>query len=477
MKDTIVVIGGGPAGTFTARALKQQGFNPIIIEKEPNLGGMCSTYKEASGAMTERGAVLVAPNYSLLTAMRELNVHAQKKLPVKPVSQLNAFQSMSVINKFFYGLKYLKELVSFACDVYRFKTLKQSREPLPELYRGSFKAYLDARNMTHSRMAYEGLLPGCGYGAFENIPTWLVFEYLGYSTIAFTSLPGQGLRVVEGGYQHIVEKMADDIPSYTGATITQIQRNLDSKHPINVTLKQGSTVSEIQADRMILACSPDTWPQLNMQLNDLEQSWVDKMQSLAYPVAICKIKGLPAEFRFNEEALQLEGFNKAALITTRDRREAPEDGRLCTVYFNINQDFDFSIFDSAHQDRLKAMIAQDFPHIESPDLIEIKEVKVWNYHRYLELEDRYLVEDQQGKNNTYYVGSYLTYEDVNLAVQSTHRVIDEIANAPKSWWNKSLEQVKNCMFFYQPPATRNQDAPASNHGLEQEDIPFGAAYL
>ena len=39
MKKRIIVIGGGVAGMQTALRLVEQGMEPVIVEKEPELGG------------------------------------------------------------------------------------------------------------------------------------------------------------------------------------------------------------------------------------------------------------------------------------------------------------------------------------------------------------------------------------------------------------------------------------------------------
>ena len=44
MKKRIIVIGGGVAGMQTALRLAEQGVEPVIVEKEPELGvGTCSS--------------------------------------------------------------------------------------------------------------------------------------------------------------------------------------------------------------------------------------------------------------------------------------------------------------------------------------------------------------------------------------------------------------------------------------------------
>lgn len=488
MTRSIIVIGGGAAGVATARDLLKKGFKPIILEKNPYIGGMCSTYQDASSsAIADSGAAIVASNYSLLSAMRELKVHALPKAPIAPMGWMKQFQQEGIPGQssfsklaFYlrFGAKYLKEMVSFSADVFWYRRYKQQRREMPKEYLSSFSDYIRDRGISHSIDAYRGLIPGCGYGAFESVPTWLVFEYFGYTTIPLTSLSSSNWRIVEGGYQNIIEKMAVGIETYCNADITSVVRDAKGENPIEVQFIHNGEQKSLSASRLVLATSPETWPELGMALTPVEQECVDNLHLQPYPIALCKIKNIPYEYYFNESALSTRGFDHAALLTTRDGRHAPEDGRLCTLYFNTNENTDLSQF--ASPEAIKDLIVQDFgsqiPSLTSQD-IEVKEIKIWpNYFRYVDLATRFRIADTQGEQHTYKVGSYLTYEDVACAIDSTHSVVTQISQTTPSRVSAFTQTLRNFLFFYSsaPDATRGNTPESRPEDENQHQKALGS---
>jgi phytoene dehydrogenase-like protein len=457
MAETVLVVGGGPAGITAAYNLKKQGFNPIVIEKQAQLGGMCSTYKISPQRMTERGAVLVAPNYPILKEMKEVGVNPEKKVSVRPLSDITYYDSLSYTNwrKYVFSLSFLKQQLVFASDVFRYNLAKSNHSDLPPLYEKPFSVYLNERGFDVALDSFRGFLPGCGYGAFERIKTWHVFEYLGYTTLLHSALPGDGLKVVQGGYQHLFEKMAQDIESHTDAVIRSIERKGDK---VSLTLTQNGNEKKLEGDKLLLAIPPSQWTSLGMNLTPLETRCVNELNSIKYPIVIAKIKNMPKEFIFFENALEQDGFNNVALITTRDLEENPESGRLSTIYLNTDENFDTSLLDD--ETRLKPWLEEQIKKgIDSPE-VEILEVKNWDYFRHLDWGLRNQLKSTQGDNKTFYAGSYLSFEDVACATQSAKDAVEKITAKSLSYFERAKTTLSNLWFFYHPH-TQNEVEPVN----------------
>jgi oxygen-dependent protoporphyrinogen oxidase len=106
MKDA-VVIGAGVSGIVAAYTLKKAGFDPLVIEKEPHIGGSTHTLRE-DGRIIELGVQSVLGQEEFMAFAKELNLkplhppkeHANtryvylngqlKKMPSNPIEFLTS---------------------------------------------------------------------------------------------------------------------------------------------------------------------------------------------------------------------------------------------------------------------------------------------------------------------------------------------------------------------------------------------------
>lgn len=254
--------------------------------------------------------------------------------------------------------------------------------------------------------------------------------------------------------------------------IENIQRDAEVVN-IQFTNAQGLSCKE-RFDGLILANAPFNWPQLGLDTTELDQECIDNVSYYRYPVAICKIKGLESKQYFFPKALERSGFGHVALITTRDNRNAPEDGRLCTIYVNQlpkTDNFDFQA--------QWATIQVDLQNIEGVSEIELVDTMYWpDYIPTLPWELRLRLEKQQcaEETKTLYLGAYTlgAFEDVLSTANKAYNTVNRL------FGTKHYEPVENFSLDYVSPATMfygKAREPYSGHGQEQEKKMRGCTIL
>ncbi len=434
LPDSVVIVGGGPSGLFAARRLKQlatqqkKDIHIIILEKEDVVGGKCHTFSDPDlpELKTEWGAALVAPNYGVvIDAIKEHHIAYEKTLP--SADETIEFSQQLKHQRFFGKLstatKIAKELNKFNHDYAIYQQAKQHKTDLPDDLKLSFTDYARSRNMINLPLFALPFVPGFGYGDLSRCPAYAVLEYFGRLTIpdimlTDTIIKQPPLLSIRGGFQGLMEKIAEDFDVRTGVNITSIKRIPDGVF-VNYKTKRGKKTQ--YADALILANSPHNWQDLGLDITDTEQQCVDHLTYYRYPVAVCRIKGLPAKHHFFPEGLREAGFGHLALITTRDNRQNPEEGRLCTIYVNLPAgDNDFRLDHEAISEELKT--------IAGVTGVEFLEEKTWeDYMSTLPWDLRLKLDKEQTETNTLYLGSYAlgAFEDVVSVANKACDAINE----------------------------------------------------
>ncbi|MDI9818492.1 MULTISPECIES: FAD-dependent oxidoreductase [unclassified Legionella] len=448
-KTTFIIVGAGPAGLFSARALNKLGVpgkNIKILEKESWAGGKCHTYvdPENESLVTEFGAALVATNYGVvLDAIHEKKIKYEEVLPTKPDSMdfMKQFHQENTLGKIKFSAEFLKELVVYETFIREYEHARDHQLPLPKDYLLPFAEFAQRKGLMELNDLLRPLVTGFGYGAMQVCPTYAVLEYMGHTTV-----PGMGLipgllnqgpfYAIKGGFQRLMEAIAEDYGVLTEVNIHSIDRS----NGVEVSFSQHGKEQQLKADYLILALSPLHWPKLGLKLSETEKLCTGQLTHYRYPVAVCKLKGYPAHQEFFEPALQPEGFGKLALITTRDNRSNPEDGRLCTSYVNLpqgNNSYNLSP-GTCEYEALKS-------ELESlPAVTEVKlfETKIWeDYMSMLPWDLRCHLQSQQFSDSTRtgYTNSCLSFEDVAcVANEATRLIANSFSLQPVKIFDNSL---------------------------------------
>lgn len=458
LPDTVVIVGAGPSGLFAARQLKmlateqKKEISIIVLEREDVVGGKCRTYSDPENheLKTEWGAALLAPNYGVvLDAVKEHHLEFEMVLPAQTEDTefTQYHQQQSFLQKFSLARAVAQELYTFNQDYAVYKQAKQQKTPLPEYLQQPFSEYAEAKGMKVLPLFAKLFVPGFGYGAITHCPTYSILEYFGKMTVpdimlSETLLRQPPLLSIKGGFQLLMEKIAAGFEVRTKVDITKIERNCNNNDGIRIHYQQNGMEHVLSADALILATSPLNWPKMGLDLTEVEKNCVEQLEYYRYPVAVCKIKGLPPKQQYFSEALNEDGFGHLALITTRDNRTNPEDGRLCTIYVNLppgKNDYQID------QDTL----CEEIKKIEGVTKVEFIEEKTWeDYMSTLPWDLRLKLDKEKHHTKTHYLGSFAlgSFEDVvcvgNLATDEMRQSYspspsfvedDTVKNMSRAW--------------------------------------------
>ncbi|WP_367607838.1 FAD-dependent oxidoreductase [Legionella sp. W05-934-2] len=433
LPKSVVIIGAGPSGVFAARRLQQiakekgKEISIVILEKEAQVGGKCSSYSDPDNPelVTERGAALVAPNYGVvIDAINENQLDYELVLESQEdsVEFAQFFKQLSGFQKLSNGLQLVKEYIQFINDHQSYLNAKKHNTCLPENLKKPFLDYAQEKGMTLLPLFARAFVPAFGYGDNRDIATFYVLEYFGRFTIldillAKALLGKQPLLSIKGGYQGLIEAIAKDFDVKTSVQVEKITRDKDT---VNVEYQtEKGEQKTITADMLILATSPLQWPKMGLDATKNEQSCIDNLSYYRYPVAVCKIKGLAPNHVFFPKALDKEYFGHLALITTRDNRPNPEDGRLCTIYVNLPPGPN-----TYQMDRTE--LTKELLAVQGVTDVEFLEEKTWeDYMSAVPWEIRQQLYEEQLKGNTLHLNSCMSFEDVASVANAATDTLNE----------------------------------------------------
>lgn len=466
-KKNVVIIGAGPAGLFAARALHKQGFNPTLLEKESHVGGKANTFShpDAPEIKTEWGAVLLAPNYGVvLDAVTEKNIKFEESVDARrsTVGIIQKFDALSWAGKAVFAAQLVGQLVRFTYGVSQYHYARDNCLSLPEDCEIPFAQYAEKYGLQDINLLMKAFVSGYGYGDMGVIPTYQVMEYAGVGSIpalAAKFFNRSPLVEVKNGTQYLMERVAEDFNVITSANVTAIDR---SKEGVSVTYTMDGVTRNINADALVLAISPLQWTKLGMKLTAVEEECVNMLTYYRYPIAVCKVKGLAAENIYVPKALEKEGFGHLALMTTRDNRSLPSDGRLFTAYINLSQGQNEFSFD---KENLQAEI-KELSAAPQETSVEVLETKVWeDYLPALPWSQRLKLEKEQMREdtNTLYVGAYPVggFETIrNVADQATRAVNRHVLkNQDEGYLTYATRELGRAFrFFYSVPRVQPVDS-------------------
>ncbi len=422
---SVIIVGGGIGGVTAAHACIAKGVPPkniTILEKNRRLGGMLKT-DPATGI--DMGGIIASISNPVLQYVTKYAIPVENVLPIEK----------ACLNQMTYGTArpsfcdIVKHQAQFGYQALKFSRLAftHSQMTTADLRRVgdvSVAEFSKQHNLTALHSMFKPWFTGMGYGDLNKNHYFRMLTYLKYNTqfAPFVNRnPGNYIIRMHGGYQQVVEAMAEDLDVRKKVKITRIDRSRrDSVSVTYVNKENPGMPVELTANLLILATPPQAWGTMGLDLTETEQKCMD-VQSSRYPVAICEME-YPPEQVFVPSALEPEGFGHVAFISTNESQSSDTNTRLCTVFMNVHEDDNtFSLAEGSpgRQTLLDDLRALNFGNVT------IKATKVWkNYNTRMPFTAGLNLEEEQGNNNTLHATSALSFENVASVIDYVKKIID-----------------------------------------------------
>ena len=458
----VVIKGAGISGACAANEFKKMGYEVTILEKNNYVGGKLKTYQDTShpGLSAEYGAGVLTHNYPIIDNLLENNIHVEKLLDMRnsTVEVLDELNKLSLFGRLMYSAQFVWQSIKFASSVWTYNVASANlNEKIPSDLEAPFSDYVKTHHLQNVATFLKTLVPGFGYGTYDDEKnyTYKILAYMGYTTLPAIGASYHSLVNVHGGYQQLVEKMLEGCDVKTSVTINRIDRS-----PESVKVKyiwrnsMGEDIEdEIDADLLVDTTSPATWNTSEMKLSPAEQACADQATFFRYPVAICKIKGLPPEQIFVPSAMEKEGFGHAAFLFTRDNRTNPEDGRLFSVYINLPRGNTTYNLDPGSKDI--ETLKQDLLNLGATDVTLLDSVVWKDYHTTLPWKTGIKLQKEEltKSYSTIHLGGHMpgSFETVAGCSQYAKYAIQRYFNASESFVSTCYRNAMRTIHFFSMP--------------------------
>ncbi len=411
------VIGAGISGLTVARRLKEISSVEVeIYEQNSQVGGKILSHSY-EGKIYELGAVVATPDYVLISQLvEELNI---KKIMPEETTFINGLGSqvsiVSHIEERFGKAHLLKALAKFWRIIF----------DCPELLKAGFVG-LDHRFFAPmARFAKdEGIEPvtelvrpfltGCGYGYYEEVPAayflklapWVLKRgTLDALTLGLTS----NWFFVEGGWKVLSDHLATNLKVHFNAHVSKIKRSV---HGVTVETSNG----EARFDLVILACDPRSYMSF-LDYTAEEHALALQVKYIPYLVTLAQVPG-------GKTTAFIDSTTRMAVGSVNYIVRPHFDSDVCQIYQilppKIDEDF-------LRHERVKA--AQLCGGGVEKEILK----KYWTYFPHVDSNSCFnrfydRMQNLQGKNRTFYVGGFLSFESLEHAAEFSRGIADNIVS-------------------------------------------------
>lgn len=467
--EKIIVVGAGVSGATAANELAERlnidPMNITVLESRDEVGGKLKTHHHPDNPklVTEYGAGVLVHNYPVIDQFKKHGIALEKLLPTdyETVDIYNDIHHRSLLGKLSYVIDFAWQNVKFAHGVWTYNRAVDRLDPKPPPDQEmSLQDYFAKHHLDKVATFLKFLWPGFGYGPYHDPNNYAFkgFGYMGYTTMI--SIMAGNLVAVHGGYQQLVEKMLQGFDVQTSASIQKITRD---ETGVKVDYRKDNKDFHLEADMLVLACSPYFWNELGMELTPDEQACVDQLSYYPYPVAVCSVKGMDPKQLFFLDALEEKGYGHAAFDFTRDNRKQFDetgDGRLCTIYINLPEgktDYDLTP-GSPYYEQLK----EDLKNIPGVTDVKIDSTYIWpDYNPSVPWGTGInLQRDELNHHlNTLHIGAYLpgSFETVGAVSEYAIKAVDKWLGIKKSSLQTAAEHLRRTFEFFMLPRQKPID--------------------
>lgn len=414
-KQSIAVIGAGPAGLTAADTLRQLGYQRItVFEQGARVGGKVCTAQTPAGPV-EMGAVIASAECELVLGLASRLGVAVAPYPVEQryLDQHGVRHDAASFLASRYSSDEIRQAIaSYGAALERYAMLRfDTLAGMPSELRMPFDRFAASHGFMPVAELARGALVGFGYGYYETVPAlyfmklmpWL-FRPDGQGGLA----PGR-FHVFPQGFQGLWEGLARELDVHLGAAVTALERQ--PGRPLRLTINAREQHS---FDAVVVAAPLHTVAQF-LPPGSADAALFAQLRSNRYLVSAFAASGLAGgEFLFlhqNETPERIGHMNawanrNPALPMYLGWQLAAPDTGTAALHELLAADV------AAQGGRLERIALQQewnyFPHVDQAALAA----------GFFEQVDAL-----QGKAGVYYVGGALNFETVEHSARQARALM------------------------------------------------------
>jgi len=430
----VLVVGAGAAGLSAAWYLKRKGYQNVdVVESSDRVGGKCKSIKH-EGLPYEMGAFTVTPGYrNVLKLAKTFGVELETQPPRHAFSMRRRqvmdikdamLKDFTFLTLFLSVLRYYWKLIRYRSALTKPGLASEGSKQAYDELSQPFQKWLVDNKMLGLQGLFRITITDMGYGRFSEIPTLYVLKYLNFWNFTTLLLYGAGLgknmpKRFKHGFESLWQAVATSLNVSLSTDIVSIKRGENIQVELSV---KGDTSNQTKKetklyDAIIIACPPDRLSDV-MDFDGQEQALISQFRYSPYVVNLFDVTGMPNEVigAINEEQVGApkeimrpwaKGDGAVAYSVQKDNLTDEQIIGHATHYItNLYADYPVVVNDHVHTEKWAY-----FPHVSS--------VQIGSGDFYSKFEQL------QGKKDTYYTGSYLSFETVELAVSYSKQVVSK----------------------------------------------------
>ncbi|MBL7849484.1 MAG: FAD-dependent oxidoreductase [Cyclobacteriaceae bacterium] len=427
----VCVVGAGVSGLTAAYELTKKGYvNITVLEKNNYVGGKCKTDIEDDLPFDFGGHEMLAGYYDAINLGKELNAPTRRSIP--PVvydsnqgKYLNFVQSATAsgkFNKIQVMVASLKYLWLVGVTFRRYAQPSTGYKDMPKELTMNLDEWLNYRKLNAIRDILVFVIKVQGYGQFTNTPACYLIKFQGFRNWLSLLLSGMGIdktwpRVFTYGMQNFCERMAATIMDVrTGVNIVSIVRESGG---IKVFL-EGKT-QPLLFDKLIVSTQLDGNALRFLDLDPAEKALFSQFRSYPFYTTFAKVEGLDAGVVASNPMNNIEEGEYTGYI--KDFTEEPY-----AIFFSLA--LNDRVNGQVVKEKINAVLERVVPYQGvKPKVLEFMKQNEWHYFPHIpggDVAGTYnAIEALQGKKNTYFASSGLTFECVGNCVAYSKWLIDK----------------------------------------------------
>jgi hypothetical protein len=439
----VCIIGAGISGLTVAYQLQKQGYrNVTVLEKADQIGGKCITSDLDEQPFDLGGHEMLAGYNDLLQIADELNAPTRVSIPPlvyerEKKQYLNFKQAATISGNYTMWqvmIASIKYLWLVAVTFRQFAKPATGYKNVPQELMMPLEDWLVKRKLTALTDILKFVVRIQGYGSFKGSAAQLV-KFQGVRNWLSLVLSGVGIskkwpRVMVLGMDNLCARMANTLFDVrTGVQVEKIIRDPAKKSGgIQIYWKAEDRpsfevdINPMIFDKLVIAMPPELPDIEFLDITEEDKKLFARIQYEVFFTTVCEIQGLPAGVVATIPYNDLDAGEYTGYI--RDYTTIP-----IASFFTIGD-----ISGNLVKQKISAVLAQIPPYDgKQPKVVDFIEQKKWKYFPHFDLtnmignntkENPYdKLEALQGKNNTFYASSLLSFECVGNSVAYAKRLV------------------------------------------------------